>query len=107
MTSQNARPTQYFSEIGNTSNEVPNRINDTIINDTALGDVLETLNMSFNDVSKHKKKTPTATTRALIKSKYPIPDPDKGFSQADKTIVNAIISTFNFLYCVFIEQFFV
>ncbi len=36
-------------------------------------------------------KTPTGLARQLIKMKYPNPDPYKGFAQADRKFVQAII----------------
>ena len=47
---------------------------------------------------KIKNKSPTAAARTLIRLKYPNPDPNIGFAQADKAVVEAIISKFNFIH---------
>jgi hypothetical protein len=64
-----------------------------------------------NDIAKLNQKTPTRLARQLIRLKYPKPDPDQGFLQADKTIVEAIISTiliffkFIIIYCIDYVQY--
>lgn len=79
------------------TNQLPTAEEDTeIVKKQNVREALTVLGIDKGDPAEFKRKTPTATARALIRHKCPSPDPNVGLSQVDNSIIEAIISNFKF-----------
>jgi hypothetical protein len=70
-----------------------------------ISGLIKSLNLDKEDLSKFKKRTATATARAIIRSQFPNPTEDFCFANVDSLIIDNIIREFHLMYLNFSMTF--